>query len=206
MRVLGLHSWPNVTTDDGLNALSEVLADLEIDVPGSRKDHTIVTVEDQSEYEFPHYVVNVAQIEWPDDWKLTIQQVDPSRLQRLRQDLLSDTDIVSSAQPTYYAMWRRNDGKHILALERAATVDGDLSIVLQYHPSNGTVIAEDQQLEIPSTQFELLRYGVTWKLAENFIPDRAAYFLGLYEQKKRTWKARMTFPDKQSIHRPTLWF
>lgn len=208
VRTLDLQTYPTCTELDQLAALSEVLIDLSLDLVGSVQTHAITTVAGQGEYELNESIAMIHQIHWPDGsgsttaWMDEVKFVTPQYIRDLRQDLIDDSEIISGQQPTYYTYYRKANGKNVLVLESAATIEADLTITVEYYEVSGAELKAGDKINAPMSQFPVLRYGLCARLAEQFIPAREAEMLRKYEDAKAMWRMRATNPSTEMIHRP----
>lgn len=200
--VLRLQEYPDYDVRDALSALSLIVIDTVMDVGGPTASLDITTVAAQSEYEVAEGVIHIETIQWPTDWEYPPIYVPQQQITALRLDIDAHSIEYDSRQPQWWSYYQKTTGKHALMLERAASIAAGLVITLHYDLADGAELTSGTNLAMPVTQLPMLIAGTTWKLAEQFVPQRSKEFQAQYEMLKARWSQRMNLPTSEQATRP----
>ena len=205
--VMGLQDHPGFENSHALAALSLVLIDLSMHTPGPNAITTVVTVEDQSEYELPESVAQIEMLDWPDEWTYDIQYVPIQSIRTFRQEIEANEIETDSAQPEWWSYYQRQSGnKHVLMLENAQSIAAGLTIPVYYTLIDGAEIRPGTQLAWPITYLPVLIAGVKHQLAQQYDKERVREFLAEYEGLKERWMLHMNNPTNEQMVRPIIQF
>jgi hypothetical protein len=173
---------------DVYQALNEAVMQVLIDCPQQSDYVPITTVAARADYVLPPDVNRVQRIEFPTDWA---HPVEPKTVQYIGA-MRATTEAAVTSYPTCYALWRNLDGTMTLSVEPHGGIIADLTIKVFFFPvaaqamTDGqgnviTTLARGGQIALPPAAELMVKAALTWKLAEQYAIDKAAYWQMQYE-------------------------
>lgn len=189
-RTLQLRKRKDYNDSDSYAVLERIIMDVQTDCPGMIYSHPITTTVSVGSYTLPANAFFVHAIVWPEDWPM--KQLTPEAFLALVD---SDPEEI---YPTQYALIRQNDG-YKLSVYPASKVAAGEAITVKYSPAGYELKKGSEDIAAPDHQLHLLELGVTYKLAEIYVPQRAEEFERKYMQEKIRIRGKQTHPTTETL-------